>query len=264
MSNWSENEMRSIQIDQNKIKKLFGIDWLIDAIIFYCTRIRDVSVLSCSSKARRIYVIGDSHSQTFPRKRGTIKVSVGPVTLNRAGKVGECKQLTDIAFSWPSKLRFFHYPKPTKESTIVVSFGEIDFRVHVARESVRQSVSPEVILERLLDSAINVVKQIRDLYGSKIIFLGVVPPTDQYLDQEFPWSGSLAERIVWVNTFNWELDKRLLLHPEFRSRVVDISNGLTNSDGSLNAMFSDGTVHYHSSIGIKLMRCIRAMSDSIS
>ena len=108
MSNWSENEMRSIQIDQNKIKKLFGIDWLIDAIIFYCTRIRDVSVLSCSSKARRIYVIGDSHSQTFPRKRGTIKVSVGPVTLNRAGKVGECKQLTDIAFSWPSKLRYFH------------------------------------------------------------------------------------------------------------------------------------------------------------
>jgi hypothetical protein len=264
MSEFSSNNSTSFQSNKETAQKLTGGKWLIDAFVFYYSRIRDVMILCIASNKTRIYIFGDSHSQIFPKQRGLIKISVGPVTLNRAGKIGECKKLTDLAFSWPRKLRYLPYPKPSKYATVVISLGEIDFRVHVAKESIRQQVDPDVIVERLLDSAVSVVSQVSDLYGSKIIFLAVVPPTDQYLDPGFPTSGSLAHRILWVNAFNQELDNRLKLRPEFRSRVVDVSGGLTNEDGSLNAKFSDGTVHYHRSIEVRLIRCVREMANSIT
>lgn len=264
MSEFSSNNSTTFQSDKETPRKLTGGKWFIDAVVFYYSRIRDVVILCIASSKTRIYVFGDSHSQLFPKQRGLIKISVGPVTLNRAGKMGECKKLTDLAFSWPRKLRYLTYPKPSKCATVVISLGEIDFRVHVAKESIRQSVDPDVIVERLLDSAVSVVSQVRDLYGSKIIFLAVIPPTDQYLDPGFPTSGRLAHRILWVTYFNQELDKRLRLRPDFRSRVVDVSSGLTNEDGSLNAKFSDGTVHYHRCVEVKLIRCVREMANSIT
>ena len=264
MSNFLGKNLTTFQSNNETTRKITGGKWLIDAVIFYFSRIRDVAILCSASSKVRIYIFGDSHSQSFPRQRGIIKVSVGPVTLNRAGKMGECKKLADLAFSWPRRLRYLKYPKISKSSTLVISFGEIDFRVHVAKESIRQSVDPDVIVERLLDSAVSAVSQVSDLYGSKIIFLAVIPPTDQHLDPGFPTSGSLAQRILWVNYFNQELDKRLKLNPECRSRVVDVSGGLTNEDGSLNAKFSDGTVHYHRSIRVELIRCVREMANSIT
>lgn len=244
-------------------RKLSGYRWFLDAVNFYVTQIKNVIRLLVVPCRSRLYVFGDSHSQVLPSRRGLIKISVGPITLHRAGKEGETESLARGVFSWPRKLRMLPYPEPCQDSALIVSFGEIDFRVHVAKESVRQHSTPDAIIGGLLESALSVVVQLKNLYMCKIIFMGVIPPTDQHMDTRFPISGSLEQRIVWVETFNQELDHRLKSLPELRARLLDISTDFKNDDGSLKSKFSDGTVHYGRVAGGRLLKAAIDLAKSI-
>ena len=254
-------DMNEFQLDYSR--KLSGYQWFIDAVSFYFTKIIMVFKLLVVPCKSRVYVFGDSHSQVLPAKRGLIKISVGPITLHRAGKKGEAESLAREVFSWPRRLRILPYPEPCQDSTLIVSFGEIDFRVHVAKEAVRQHSTPEAIIGGLLESALSVVLQLKNLYMCKIIFMGVIPPTDQHMDTRFPISGSLEQRITWVDTFNQELDQRLKSRPELRARLLDVSCDFKNEDGSLNSKFSDGTVHYGRIAGGRLLEAALDLAESI-
>jgi hypothetical protein len=254
-------DIDEFQLDNSR--KLSGYQWFLDAVNFYITQIKNVINLLVVPCRSRLYVFGDSHSQVLPSRRGLIKISVGPITLHRAGKEGETESLARSAFSWPRKLRRLPYPEPCQDSTLIVSFGEIDFRVHVAKESVRQNSTPEAIIGGLLESALSVVRQLKNLYGCKIIFMGVIPPTNQHMDARFPISGRIEQRIAWVATFNQELDSRLKSSPELRARVLDVSSDFKNEDGSLNSKFSDGTVHYGRIAGGRFLKSALDLAELI-
>lgn len=243
---------------------LHGLAWLGDALSHYWSRLFSVVCVFLVPPRFRTYVMGDSHGQIFRQQIGVMRIRLGPITLHRAGRPGEAERLYEAAFSWPRRLRWLPFPKPSRSASIVLSFGEIDFRVHVARQVTRQNLSPEIIIAGLVESAIRLVESINQLSGSKIIFLAVLPPTDQYFDEEYPTSGSLAERIHWARIFNAQLSETLAKHQELRARVLDVSEHFTQLDGSLNPKFSDGTFHYGDLVREDVRRATRDLSRSIS
>lgn len=243
--------------------ELHGFAWLVDALLHYGNRFLGVVCVAMVPPRSRTYVMGDSHCQIYRQRIGVMRIRLGPVTLHRAGRLGEAERLYRKAFFWPRRLRFLPFPKPSRPATIVLSFGEIDFRAHVARQVERQDVGPEMIIAGLIESAVCLVERVSQLSNSKIIFLAVLPPTDQFFDDEYPTVGSLLDRVLWVQSFNAQLSETLFKHPELRARMLDVSANFTKQDGSLNPKFSDGMFHYGDLVRDEVRYATRDLSRSI-
>lgn len=242
---------------------LHGFAWLGDALLHYAKRFLGVVCVVLVPPRFRTYVMGDSHCQIFRQRIGVMRTRLGPITLHRAGRPGEAERLYKEAFFWPRRLRFLPFPKPSRPATIVLSFGEIDFRAHVARQVIRQDVGPEIIVAGLVDSAVSLVERVSQLSDSKIIFLAVLPPTDQYFDEEYPTAGSLLDRVQWVQSFNAQLGETLVKHHQLRARVLDITARFAKQDGSLDPKFSDGMFHYGDLVRDEIRSAARDLSSSI-
>jgi len=160
------------------------------------------------------------------------------------GDSTEMEILLRESLSFPRRLRFLHFPALSKNSIIVLSFGEIDIRVHVARQAKIKSVEPIGLVEGLVDDALNLISFIQSSIGCKIIFLAVPPPVADFNDPKYPTVGDLGERIAWVNLFNSFLEAQLLDRPDLRARVMNVNKLFSNLDGTMRSEYSDGTVHF--------------------
>jgi hypothetical protein len=223
-----------------------------DGLGWYFARVVGVVTLLARARGNRVFVMGDSHTLIFQGRAGVLSRHLGPITLNRYGRDDEAKELFNVAFSWPRRLRWIPFPMPTASDTLVVSFGEIDIRVHVDRISREQRINPSEVIHGLVDSAVSGLLQLREVTGARIVFLGPPPPCN-FSDEKFPTGGSIQERIKWMNELKFGLANRISEINDGGMFFVDIAHKYETKDGVLNQKFSDGTVHYKKEIGAQFL-----------
>ena len=224
-----------------------------DGLGWYFARVMAVITLLARVNGSRVFVMGDSHTLIFQRRAGVISRHLGPITLNRFGRDGEAKALFNSAFSWPRRLRWIPFPMPTASDFLVLSFGEIDIRVHVDRISREQSMEPSKVINGLVDSAISGLHQLREATGARLVFLGPPPPVNEFYDEKYPTGGSFRERVTWMNELKFGLSNRIYELSDGMMFFIDIANQYETLDGGLNENFSDGTVHYKKEIGAQFL-----------
>jgi len=93
---------------------------------FYFQRSLAIARLYFRKSDNRIVVIGDSHSRIIKNSSGVLSHHVGPITLHRMGDSTEMEAWFNESLSFPRRLRFLHFPAISKNSIMVLSFGEID------------------------------------------------------------------------------------------------------------------------------------------
>lgn len=144
-------------------------------------------------------------------------------------------------------LSFLHLPSHTvKEGDVAIFvFGEIDVRCHIGKQRDLSHRSLEEIIDTLVMRYLETIKLNRQLYQDlTCIVYSIVPPTDLNFNPEFPFYGSLEERVIITKQMN----KRLSDWCHFYNiSFLDIYDDYANDDGSLNTALSDGTVHIHPS-----------------
>ena len=220
-----------------------------DGLKYYRERIIGVVFFLLGKSSKRIFVFGDSHSLVFKNRRGVLCRHLGPLTLHRFGRDGEAARLIENAFSWPRRMSWLPFPRPAFGSTVLVSFGEIDVRVHVKRVSEKNGCSPSVVLEQLADNALLSLQQLRCTTESRIVFLGSPPPRRNSYDERFPTSGDFEERVKWTRELKRLIASKISSHGMQNVYFIDVADRFQGDDGELLDQFSDGTVHYRRGIG---------------
>ena len=235
------------------------ISKLLDGTWLYLDRILGVGFLCLEPDAKRVYVMGDSHTLVFQRRAGVMSRHLGPITLNRFGREGEARDLYKTAFSWPRRLRWIPFPAPKESNTIVLSFGEIDIRAHVDRISRERNMEHSEVIRGLADSAIRGISEIRKMTNARIVFLGPPPPAKHFLDEKFPTGGSFDERVKWMNELKLALSSHISEIDDAAIFFCDLAHRFETADGDLKPEFSDGTVHYRREIGRELLAQILSL-----
>lgn len=210
--------------------------------IFFCL------AQNINSNEYRVHVFGDSHSianfrfrkntlknfpitSTFNYKNFSISFFIhwlGPKTMYSIGRDG---------------LNILNLKKyDVLENDIVVFvFGEIDVRCHIGKQRDQYMQSLGKVIKPLVSNYLNTIKQNKALYNNvKCIVLSILPPTNAILNLEFPFYGSIKDRVNITKRLNSKLQKACLSE---NIEFLDIFDFYANPDGTLNAALSDQTVH---------------------
>jgi hypothetical protein len=173
-----------------------------------------------------LHVFGDSHSEFFARLPGVHIHHIKAKTM-----YGLCKE-TAINGK-PFDVREFGVEKG--DITLYV-FGEIDVRTHLGRIRDTQKIPQEKLLDDLVKNFLELVKTNATLSGAKVILSSVVPPSDLTVNPNYPYYGTLEDRVQLQK----ELNRRLSLagYP-----YLDYAHLYSKSDGSIDHRYSDGHVH---------------------
>lgn len=210
--------------------------------------------------SRRIYAFGDSHIRLLYGVRGLYAAHIGPVTLYRAGRPGEARQLYKTAFRWrflPSRYPL-PFPQPHPRATIVLSFGEIDCRCHVGLQIERHGAHPDFVIDDLVSRAEALVETICGLGRCRVLFLALPPPSSNGYSHEFPIMGELPDRIAWCRAINSGVGDRLAERRDLNVGFVDYTAAVTAADGSLLESMSDGGVHLSKACRPLVLGCIKS------
>jgi hypothetical protein len=118
---------------------------------------------------------------------------IDPVTMHRVGRDGaRVLQLESVKVSTGDALGFW--------------FGEIDVRVHVAKQRDRSGRKRREILETLVTGYLSTLKAVRHVFtASPIIVFSVVPPAGHrhpHFNREMPRNGTDQERVTWTLQIN--------------------------------------------------------------
>ena len=183
--------------------------------------------------------VGDSHAHFISRNGKRIRhfsitdenhllIWLGPKLLYSVSKHGlSIDKLTKLVLN-----------KAAFGQNLVLSFGEIDCRVHFVTKTLDKGVKGfDNIAKNYSDSVMEFLK-IYNL-GSALI-LTPVPPSDFGLDNPvFPRNGSLSERVIVTKMITESLVN--ISSPKFR--IINLFGILSNQDGTLNMKYSSDGVH---------------------
>lgn len=187
------------------------------------------------TQARTIRVVGDSHAQacfgTFPY---CVVVWVGPVTMYRAQRDGICCLLPEDNADY---------------AATVLVFGEIDVRCHALMPN-------KMCIADVSLRYIQAAEALKHAISTPVYVCTIMPPTDAYRNPEFPFVGTLAERIACTRAAN----EVLCQAPQYGLGVIDLFGLFAGSDGTLPADISDGTVHVRPHIAYQRLK---TMIDSL-
>lgn len=139
-----------------------------------------------------IHIIGDSHSLMFAEIHECLIHHIGPVTMHRIGR----DSLNICNFG-------IH-----NHDFIVFVFGEIDVRCHIGIQRDRHLRSEEDIINTLID---NFIRSILDCStgNNQLMICSVVPPTDTYFNPDFPFYGTLQDRVLLTNKLNTRYNQKV-------------------------------------------------------
>lgn len=127
------------------------------------------------------------------------------------------------------------------DDVLVFVFGEIDVRCHILKQSQKQNVSVDTIIEKLVDSYLNTVLSYKDLYQQlNVVVFNIVPPIDRIHFPPFEQYGTLKERVAIANRLNQTLKNKC---DSFGVPFLDIYKLFSEQDGSMKPELSDGSVH---------------------
>lgn len=215
----------------------------------------DLVYLFLVPQNRRIIAIGDSHVQPLGCRPGVFRRHLGPITLHRFGRPGEAtKAFASLKWIWPIQREL---KGGLSLPTIVLSFGEIDLRVHVHRQALARGVSEFEVVDDLTKSAINGIAEIRGLTCARIIFLAPTPPSEVVYSSDFPSSGILSERVLWNRYFCQKLSAEIAQLGDSLVQFLNVSSNFVTALGALSDKYSDGNVHYSWTAGNLVVRKIR-------
>lgn len=181
--------------------------------------------------ASKIYVFGDSHSSVFSKNMESKVKTTNAVTMHRVGRDG---------------FGFLYLPQEgvVEGDIVIFIFGEVDVRCHIGKQRDLYNYSVDDVIAVLAKNYLNAIVKNKLLYNKlTCVICSVTPPTNCVLNEEYPWYGSLEDRISITRKLNAKLAE--LCEVE-NILFLDIYDEYANSDGSLNADLSDGNVHIRS------------------
>lgn len=176
-----------------------------------------------------LYVTGDSHHAPF-LQIGTQLPHNRSTTIFTACKTG---------------LLDFKDQNIVDNSLILISLGEIDIRCRVYDQAIKQSVSYHVIIDDLIDTYFNKLKEEIGKFNNIICIVYIGPISDvpgSPDNPEFPRKGSVLDRIGYrkymIESIKSRLNSNILFY--------DVAPIFENIDGILSKKFFDRfTVHFH-------------------
>ncbi|MCL6651010.1 hypothetical protein A6R70_01755 [Agrobacterium rubi] len=130
--------------------------------------------------------------------------------------------------------------RPTKKDILVLSFGEIDCRVHMIKQAVAQGTTTRKQVDLLCDRFALAVEEFRNQCPAQIAISCILPPAriglalGDYPSEEACFDDAKAIR----DQINLRLSKM--------APLVDFRAFFTDTDGWLNERVSDGNVHIDS------------------
>ena len=129
---------------------------------------------------------------------------------------------------------------------LVFVFGEIDVRCHVLKQSEKQEVSVDVIIDKLTDSYLNTALDYKSLYEQlDVVVFNVVPPIDRIHSPPYEQYGTLEERVEIAKKLNQDLKSKCDRHG---LKFLEVYHLFSKEDGSMNPELSDGSVHIFSKL----------------
>jgi len=125
----------------------------------------------------------------------------------------------------------------------VFFFGEIDVRCHIGKQRDEQHRNLNVIIEELVRKYIQtLVANRQECLNIKVVVVSVAPPSQHQSNPQYPWHGSLEDRVAITKLLNRTLELYALQN---NLLFLDIYSQFSMEDGSLNMALSDGIVHIH-------------------
>lgn len=204
-------------------------------ILFRCF----ILVLIFSNLASKIIIFGDSHSENnyvmdlyyknFLYKGYEFNINyLGPITMHRIGRDG-------LDFL---NIKNFNF---NKDDCVIFCFGEIDVRCHIIKQSEKQNISFDEVIEDLVKRYIKTIIDNRVINGGKKFFVtSITPPADLENNQMATYYGSLLDRIEITKKLNFLL-RQYCINNEII--YLDFYNFMSTNNGELNKEISDGMVH---------------------
>ena len=206
------------------------------------SRINEILIWHCNED---ILIIGDSHAYSFNGIARCRTCYIASHTMHHIGNNG-------VSFSK------YNHPDLSSFKTVAVCFGEIDARVHIAKQSNKQSLSIKQIINDIVDRYMLKIDSTRKEYSlSSIIIIGVVPPIKESMSKQ-----------GW--TYGSDID-RLLIHKELNAYILqqcgvfgfdflDMNAGFADNDGFISHDFWAGDHHisamHYQELERRLMKAI--------
>lgn len=197
----------------------------------------------------RVHAFGDSHSRAgFGRIPGVTVHHLGPVTMHKIGRDG-LNALNVKEFG------------VEENDTCIFVFGEIDIRCHVGlqRDRMKRTI-PEVLLDLVQRYAMTILSNKSLFKTLHCVIFTVVPPTDQIYNPQYPYYGTLTDRIQLTQALNRILKEYALANGIF---VLDVYDSYALPDGSFNPSLSDGSVHIHPDRDTPVRKALSALLEKI-
>ncbi len=175
-----------------------------------------------------VHVFGDSHARAaFDNIEPCTVHYIGPTTMHRVGREG-------IIF-----LNLSNYAIKEGDTAIFV-LGEIDVRCHIAKQHAAGRFVDEII-DTLARNYIAAILENQKLCKKiHCVIFAVVPPTNIAYNPDYPYCGSLGERIEYTQKLNKKLHE---LCRACQFHVIDVYTDFATPAGSLNPDLGDGNVH---------------------
>lgn len=185
-------------------------------------------LISPFSGGASLYVVGDSHVRPFKGIMGGAINHLGPITMHRVGRDG--LRIVDL-----------HAMGVREETVVVYVFGEIDVRCHIGKQRDVKGRDLDEVIQTLVENYLRTISQNRSRYQNQVpIVCSVTPPTDVTYNPEFPYWGTLSDRIEITQKLNEELRH---MCKAYGVLFLDIYSHYADSQGSLHSALSDGNVH---------------------
>ncbi len=195
--------------------------------LFYCQLFYFLFFLCLSSYVQAlpaIHVIGDSHSMEFSKVPGTQIHWLGPITMHRVGRDGlGCVNLPAFGMQ--------------EGEVAVFAFGEIDVRCHIGKQRDEFKRNLNEIIETLATNYIQTIVTNRALYQRVLcIVYSITPPADGYNNPDFPFYGSLQDRVAITKKLNAHL---AILCRKAGLEFLDVYKEYANREGALKPEHRD-------------------------
>lgn len=175
-----------------------------------------------------VLVVGDSHAYTFTGVGRCRPCYVGSHTMHRVGRDG---------LSFPA----YREINISKYKIIAFSFGEIDARTHIARQSEKNNVGFGATIHDVVDRYIYAIKKEFEGNQSPIVaIIGIVPPIKKEMSKEGWFYGGDSDRLSITLELNAYLENKCR---ENQLVFVDMYSGFSDSSGFISTNFWFGDHH---------------------
>jgi hypothetical protein len=175
-----------------------------------------------------VHVFGDSHIFLLQNMPGSCLYWFSGRTMHRIGR----DNINGINIA--------HYGVQEGDA-FIISCGEIDVRCHIGKQVDLTGKNIDEVISVLVSNYIEMINLNRSQYKNvTAIVLSIIPPSNACYNEQFPFYGTLKERVEITKKMNNYLKAICCFN---NILFLDFYDRYSLEDGSMNPQFSDGCVH---------------------